>query len=32
MTKNDMWTCIMAGIMLGLAFAAPFVIFAVGLV
>ncbi len=32
MTKNDMWTCIMAGVMLALAFAAPFVILAVGLV
>jgi len=32
MTKSDMWACIMAGIMLALAFAMPFVILAVGLV
>ena len=32
MTKNDMWACIMSGVMLALAFAAPFVILAVGLV
>lgn len=32
MTKKDMWACIMAGVMLALAFAVPFVILAVGLV
>jgi len=32
MTKNDMWVCIMAGVMLALAFAVPFVILAVGVV
>ncbi len=32
MTNQDMWACIMAGVMLALAFAAPFVILAVGLV
>lgn len=32
MTNHDMWVCIMAGVMLALAFAAPFVILAVGLV
>jgi len=32
MTNQDMWVCIMAGVMLALAFAAPFVILAVGLV
>jgi len=32
MTNQDMWACIMAGVMMALAFAAPFVILAVGLV
>ncbi|AEY69670.1 hypothetical protein V19_01 [Brucella phage V_19] len=32
MTNQDMWACIMAGVMLALAFAVPFVILAVGLV
>lgn len=32
MTNQDMWACIMAGVMLAMAFAAPFVILAVGLV
>lgn len=32
MTNQDMWTCIMAVVMLALAFAAPFVILAVVLV
>lgn len=32
MTKNDMWACIMAGVMMALAFAAPFVILGWGMV
>lgn len=31
MTKQDMWICIMAGVMMALAFAIPFVALVVGL-